>query len=425
MCDNAGIVRAKATSVRRLKDRMRFGIGLVKGTMAMNMLDQMQTDTGFGATGEVRLIPDPLTWTILPYVPGSAAMLCDQIELDQKPWHMCPRQLLKRQIEKALEMNLSIRAAFEPEFTICTRLDEQLIPIDRSLYGSTEGMNRAAGFISRFTDCLERQNLSVEVYHAEAGAGQHEVSISHASALAACDRHILYKETVKGVATEQGLEAYLAPKPFENQAGNGCHLHMSLWDRKGERNQFWSENGLSDLAKHFVAGLLEHLPALVALTCPSVNSYRRLQPKSWSAAYTCWGYENREAAIRIPSVYWGQEKETTNVEIKAMDSSCNPYLALSAIIACGLDGISRKLMPPPPVTGDPSQLTEKEMAAGQIHRLPANLQEAIERLKDDELLLSMLGTDLARTFLAVRSSEWAFFNAKVSELEFSHHRSRY
>ncbi|MGH9552019.1 MAG: hypothetical protein ACRD3W_21715, partial [Terriglobales bacterium] len=262
-CDTSSIIRGKTTRVDRLKERMESGIGLVKGMMAMNLLDQMQSDTGLGATGEVRLIPDPDTFTVLPYVDRCGAMICDLVELDHTPWKLCPRSLLKKWIENAKGMGVSFQVAFEPEFTLGALENDCFVPIDRSLCFSTDGMNRASRFINRFVDCLERQNIEVEQYYPELGHGQHELSIRHTGALSACDRHIVYRETLRGVAAEQNAEAYLAPKPFDNQAGNGCHLHLSAWDIYGERNLFWSDSGLSDFGRHFVAGLLEHLPGLV------------------------------------------------------------------------------------------------------------------------------------------------------------------
>lgn len=424
-CDTSSIIRGKTTRVDKLKDRLESGIGLVKGMMAMNMLDQMQTDCGLGATGEVRLIPDPESWTVLPYCDRSAALICDLVQLDRTPWELCPRTILKRQIEKAKENGVSFQIAFEPEFNLGSIDDNgQFQPIDRSLCFSTLGMNRAGKFINRFVDYLERQNIEVEQYYPELGHGQHELSIRHANTLRAADRQIYYRETLRGVANELGMEAYLAPKPFADQAGNGCHLHLSAWDVYGERNLFWAEKGLSEFGKHFVAGLLEHLPALVALTCASVNSYRRLQPRSWSSAYVCWGYENREAAVRIPSIYWGHEMATTNLELKCVDSSSNPYLALTAVIASGLDGVRRQLKLSPAVEVDPSSLSEAEMESGNIVRLPTSLHEALIELEQDELLMNTLG-ELGKIYIMVKTSECGAFAGANMDFELLQHRNKF
>jgi glutamine synthetase len=424
-CDTSSIIRGKATRIDKLKERIESGIGLVKGSLAMNMLDQLQAQSGLGATGEVRLVPDLETWAVLPYCERAATLLCDLQELDHRPWSHCPRSLLKSVTQEARILGYSFQIAFEPEFLLgTTNSAGEFVPFDRSLCFSTEGMNKASKFINRFVDFLDRQGIEVEQYYPELGHGQHELSIRHSSEVKACDRHIYYRETLQGVAAEFNLEATMAPKPLEDGPGNGCHLHLSAWDVYGERNLFWAENGLSDFGRHFVAGLLVHLPALVALTCPSVNSYRRLKPRSWSSAYTCWGFENREAAIRIPSVYWGQEMASTNIEMKCVDSTCNPYIALAAVITCGLDGVKRKLQPPPPVEYDPSRLSADEMAAGMVFPLPTKLQEALVELEGDELLMGLLG-DFGQTFLAVKTSECAAFSGANTEFELSQHRIRY
>lgn len=424
-CDTSGIIRGKAAHVDRLEERLQSGIGLVKGMMAMNLLDQMQSDTGLGAVGEVRLVPALDTFTLLPYSAQSAVLICDLVELDRQPWALCPRTVLKRQIKKAADMGVRIEAAFEPEFTLGYLENGNFKPIDESLCFSTDGMNRAAEFINRFVNALERQGIEVEQYYPELGHGQHELSIAHAEALAACDRHILFRESLRGVSFESGLVASLAPKPLTNQAGNGCHLHLSAWDIEGGSNLFAGKDGLSEFGQQFVAGLLKHLSALVAITCPSVNSYRRLKPRSWSSAFTCWGYENREAAIRVPSVYWGQEEASCNIEIKCVDASSNPYLALAAVIAAGLDGVRRKLVPPDPVDGDPGSLSQEEMTRNQVRRLPTTLKEALKRLIHDALLMEVLGDRLARTFIMVKTSESLAFGKGTVENELRQHRTKF
>lgn len=423
--DLSSMVRGKSTSVPRLKDRIDTGIGLVKGQLAMNSLDKPQSDTGLGAIGEVRMVPDLDTFTVLPYVGTTASMMCDLVELDRTPWALCPRSLLKKQIEAADAMGVSIQAAFETEFMLGSKdFDGRFVPIDTSVCFGTDGMNRSNKYISKLVDYLHRQRLQVEQYYAELGHGQHEVSITHAPALAACDQYIALRETVKGLALEQDLAVTCAPKPFEEQPGNGCHIHLSVWDRFGERNMLWADGGLSQFGTQFVAGIVEHLPALVAITTASVNSYRRLKPKSWASAYKCWGYENREAAVRVPSVYWGHEMASSNIEIKCADSTMNPYLALACIIACGLDGVRKKLAPPNPVSVDPADLSDEEREKDGIVRLPDSLHKALVELETDVFLMKTLGDALANAYIIVKSSEVQSFALDI-DYELTHHRMRY
>jgi glutamine synthetase len=218
--------------------------------------------------------------------------------------------------------------------------------------------------------------------------------------------------------------ASLAPKPFADQAGNGCHIHLSTWDAQGERNLMAVEgkpNVLSDFGRHWIAGVLKHLSGLVALTAPSYNSYRRLQPHMWSSAFRCWGLDNREASVRIASVLWDEAQPSLNMELKPSDNTNNPYLALGGLIAAGLDGVENRLDPGEPMKIDPGTLSDAERARLGVDRLPASLAAAADALERDELLMGALGDLLSRTFLAVKRSEAAAFAAEDQAFELAHH----
>jgi glutamine synthetase len=233
---------------------------------------------------------------------------------------------------------------------------------------------------------------------------------------------------VRGVAFRHGLYASLAPKPFADQAGNGGHIHWSLWDAVGRRNLMHDPRGrygMSKLGYHFIAGVLKHLPALVALTCPTFNSYRRLTPHSWSSAYTAWGPDNREAAVRIPSTFASDRAGSTNAELKASDPSSNPYLALGGLIAAGLDGLERGLQPPEPVEVDPATIDEQKRADRGIVRLPTTQEEALNALEADDVLTGALGPVLANSYLTVRRSEWAAYSTGDEAFEQHGHFSKY
>jgi glutamine synthetase len=221
----------------------------------------------------------------------------------------------------------------------------------------------------------------------------------------AADQQIIYRETVRGEATRHGLITSFLPKIFEDKAGSGCHLNFSLW-REGENISGDSEQAttISPEASAFIAGILDHLPALCALTIPSKTSYRRIQPHFWAGAFRAWGHQNREAAVRVCQNKQGTR--ASRLEYKTMDATANPYIALGALIAAGLDGLSRKLDLPPEVTNDPALSSEEERSAGKIDRLPQNLGEAIDELRQDGMLLEAMGPELARSYLAVRQHEW-------------------
>lgn len=425
-CDNANIVRGKAAHAGALVDFIDAGIGLTVAMQGFGLTEHIAPGSALGPVGEVRLVPDPDTFALLPYAPGEARMLCDMRALDGQPWENCPRSFVKRVASYACGEGMEARAAFEYEFYLAREVDGCFVPADDSLCFSSEGMDRAGAVIGDVLEALDRQGLEPRQYYPELGAGQQEISIQHAPLPAAADRQIAVRETVRGVALRHGLVASFAPKPFPDQAGSGCHVHLSLW-RDG-RNLMYDPNGtlgLSDLGRSFVAGVLAHLPGLLAITCPSVNSYRRLAPNMWSSAYTCWGPDNREAAVRVPSTFSGQREATTNIEIKAVDGSANPYLALGALLAAGLDGIKRRLDPGPPLTLNPHDLSEDERQRHHIRRYPATLAEAITELERDDVLLEALGPGLAREFLAVRRAEWEDLGNLPVEREIAAYFRRY
>jgi glutamine synthetase len=417
--DHGGIIRGKAAGTAQLQERAASGIGHTVAMMAMSMLDHLQPVEGMGPVGEVRIVPDPSTYVELPYAPGAAAMLSDLVLPDGTPWDACPRTFLKQAVADMAAEGYGIEAAFEPEFTIGTResspagpsIPDRLIPIDDSLCYSSTGFHLAHDFIMDLVQAMEAQGLTVEHYYPELGHGQHELSIRHADALRAADNQVLYRETVRGVAFRHGLWASLAPKPIPDQAGNGCHLHVSLTSADGA-NVFIDpadRYGLSGVGYHFIGGVLAHLPALVALTCGSVNSYRRLAPQMWSSAYTCYGMDNREAAVRICSALGADPGATVNLELKPSDSSGNPYLALGALIYAGLDGIRSKLDPGEAVNVDPATLSEADRARVGAHRLPASLSAALDALVTDELMMDVLGPLRSTAYLAVKRSEASHF----------------
>jgi glutamine synthetase len=424
-CDNDGIIRGKSAGIANLKERLETGIGLTVAMQAFTMLDHLASVDGMGPVGEIRLVPDPTTFAIAPYAPHTGTVLVDMQTLDGQPYAADGRAFLKRMIARATEdHDLSLLAAFEPEWSLATKNGDVFSPIDDSGCFTSTGMNVAAAVIDDIVAAMESQGLTVEQYYAELGWGQQELSIRHAPALQAADHHILYRETVRGVALKHDLYASFAPKPWGDQAGNGCHLHFSGWNQDRTVNRFYDVNGqynLSTLARQFMAGILDHLPALVALTCASVNSYRRLQPQMWASAFRAWGPDNREGALRVASPFKGHEADSTNVELKSSDSSANPYVSLGGVIAAGLDGIERGLALPPPVTVDPFNLSDKERQAIGADRLPTSLKEAIANLKSDRVLLEALGERLSTSYIAVKELDIDAFASADEAFEFRQH----
>ena len=427
-CDNGGVIRGKSAHVGQLARRMQSGIGLVKGMQSFASLDFLAPDGTYGPVGEIRLVPDPDTFVVLPYAPRSGQMIANMIELDHTPWALDPRGFLQRMVAQAAAQGLVFDAAFENEFYLATKTDDGYRPVDQSLCFSAIGMDSTEDVIQDIIAALTDQGLIVELSHPELGWGQQELSIRHAPALRAADDQITYRQTVRGVAARHGLVASLAPKPFADQAGSGAHLHWSIWDQDHAHNKLADPkgpDGLSPLARHAIAGVLAHLPGLLGLTTPSVNSFRRLQPHYWSSAYTVWGIENREAAVRVPSRYWDDEAGSTNLELKPSDASANPYIALGGVIAAALDGIERGLDPGDPVNVDPGNMTEAERAGRGIRRFPESAREALDELEQDAVLMNALGEGLGVEYLKVRRAEAAAYADRDDAFELAQHFFKY
>jgi glutamine synthetase len=418
--DHGGIVRGKAAAAARLRERADSGIGHTRAMMAMSMVDELAPVNGMGPVGEVRIKPDISTFTLLPYAPRAAAMLSDQVHPDGTPWDGCARTFLKDAVAELAGAGYDLQASFEPEFTLGRREGAEFTPVDESLCYSATGFHLAHDYTIDLVDALNTQGLEVEHYYPELGHGQHEVPIRHAAALRAADNHVLLRETVRGVAIRHGLWASFAPKPLPDQAGNGAHLHASLWaDGANAFADPAGRYGMSAVGYSFLAGVLSHLPGLVALTCGSVNSYRRLAPSMWAGAFACWGPDNREAAVRVCSPIGAAG--SVNLELKPCDSSGNPYLALGGFIHAGLDGVRRALSAGEPLLVDPAGLSSSERIAASVTRLPASLPEALDALEADSVLMNALGPLRSTAYLAVKRSEAAHFAGKDAAYECYRH----
>ncbi len=418
-CDNANVIRAKAGHINILEDLIDNGIGITTAQMAIPvMYDSVVPKSGLSPIGEVRLMPDWSTLTVLPYSQGHAQVMCDMIVPETgEVWDHCPRGFLKRQVEQLEQRGLTFNAVFENEFFLLKKdTDGKFIPADNTVFASTGAMNQNQLYLDDLTESLMAQNIKVESYYPESGPGQQEVNIGYAEALHAADRQICYRETVRGVAFQHDYIASFLPKIYEDKAGSGSHINFSLW-RDGENisGDPGQTDGLSRECAAFMAGILDHLPALCALTIPGKTSYRRIRPHFWAGAFRVWGTQNREAALRVCKDMKGTKAD--RIEYKTADGTANPYLALGALIAAGIDGINRKLPLPEEVLVDPGLIPEKKRKEKGIDLLPQTLDKAIHALQKDDLLLSALGKPLARSFIAVRQHEWKSLKEATLEEE--------
>ncbi len=429
-CDVSGVARTKPIHVDWLESKLTEGVGLTRAQMSINLLENVVHIEGMEPVGEIRLVPDPNTFTVLPWLPGTASVLCDQLDHNREDWGACPRSFLKSVIAKAASMGITINASFENEYYVVQKVDGKYVPYDHDLHTpvySAIGQDFHGRLLVEVMSALKAQGLQPEQAINEYGGGQQEIAIRYTDALGAADNQLKYKDTVRGVIANHGLIASFAPKPFPDQIGSGAHIHLSLWDDDG-RNLLYDpagDRGMSQVGRQFIAGLTENLPALVAMTAPSANSYRRLQPSAWASNTTAWGYDNRECAVRVASPYYQREEESYNIEFKVSDASANPYLSLGSLILCGLDGISRGLEPGLPAEHDPARMTPEEWEACKIRPLPSSMTAALDELEMNPVILHSMKDLLARCYMKVRRSEAQEFAAQDVDFEIRHHLYRF
>ncbi|PKL66460.1 MAG: glutamine synthetase [Methanobacteriales archaeon HGW-Methanobacteriales-1] len=420
-CDNANIIRAKALHINTLKNMnsdSELSVGISRAQQGVPVIyDGVVADSGLDPVGEIILKGDLSTLTHLPYAPGHSRVIGDMIE-NGEVWDNCPRGFLKKMISDAQEEGLEIKSAFENEFYLLKQADENqndYEPSDFTPFASTYSMDQRVELIGEIVESLIAQNVHVEQYYPESGPGQHEITVKYDHALQSADNQIVFRETVKATSYKNRLRASFLPSIFPNTAGSGCHIHISLW--KNQNNILHDSKdkyGLSKISRQFIAGILHHLPALMAITTPIPRSYLRIRPQMWSGAFQVWGFNNREAAIRVIREDNGN---ILHFELKTVDASSNPYLALGAVIAAGMDGIRENIELPEPVQKDPCILTSNERNELGIEPLPDNLGQALDNLEKDEVLLNAMGEKLSKSYLAVKNAEYEYLLKLAPEKE--------
>jgi glutamine synthetase len=430
-CDVSGVARTKTVHISQLRHKLVEGVGLTRAQMSINLLEEVIPIEGMEAVGEIRLVPDPETFSVLPWVPASASVLCDQLDHDRKNWGACTRSFLKEMIERAAEAGIMVQAAFENEYYVARRDGDSYVPfdfVDHAPVYSSIGHDMVADLMIETIGALESQGMVIEQAINEYGPGQQEIAIRYTDALKCADNQMKFRDTVRGVALRHDLFASFTPKPYPDAIGSGAHIHFSLWDLEGKRNLLYdaeTPGHLSKAGKGFIAGVAEHLPALVALTAPNYNSYRRLTPSAWASATTAWGYDNKEAALRVTSPFFNREEESFNIEFKPSDASANPYLSLGGLIACGLDGISRELDPGEPSLHNPANMSAEDLARAKVRPLPTSMGNALDEFEKDDLLKDAFGDLLYRCYVAVRRSENETFSANDEAFELRNHFYRF
>jgi glutamine synthetase len=374
---------------------------------------------------DMRLILDPDTYAVLPWSPADlrrARIFCDIYQPDGEPFQGDPRGTLKRILAQLDERGWHFNVGPEPEFFLFRRQNGETVypvPHDVGGYFDFSASDDAVRVRTELMEALSSMGLEVEMGHHEVALGQHEIDFRYAPALRTADNILTLKYTVKAIAAQHDLVASFMPKPIYGINGSGMHCHQSLFDAQGD-NLFYDENDehrLSPLAHSFIAGQLEHARAMAAVVAPTINSYKRLVPGYEAPVYIGWAQINRSALIRIPRYTPGREK-ATRAELRYPDPSANPYLALTAMLASGLDGINRQLTPPAPLNNvNVYHLTEEERQSQGIGSLPGSLAEALREFEQDELLKGALGPMITQAFLRAKWSEVENYRTHVTDWE--------
>lgn len=414
--DFAGATRGRSVAVDRLDKVLGGGIGWLPANLSLTPFDGIAMPNPWGSQGDLRVIPDREA-RYRTAATGSATpfdmIMGNVVDLDGSPWRGCARSLLRSAIDMLRDRHgIALRASFEHEFQL---VDAGLAPAHAL---SLAALRRADPLGPMLMAALGEAGVEPEVMIAEFGRDQFEVTCAPADPVTAADRAIAIREITRETAQSLGWRASFAPKTAADGVGNGVHIHFSLWGGDGQplTRSAGSGSGLSVEAEHFFAGVLRHLPALVALTAPSPISYLRLRPHSWSAAYSWLADRDREAALRICptwSVGGGDPDRQCNIEYRAADATANPYLALYAIVRAGLAGLARGEGLPPLDPRHPSGLTAEERAANGVVRLPETIEAALEALQADYEARDWLAPDILETYLGVRGVEIA----RVADLD--------
>ena len=374
---------------------------------------------------DMRLNPDPDTFAILPWRSRredstvSARLICDVIDTSTgEPFTGDPRTVLKRAIAKAEDMGFEMNAGPEPEFFVFEKDEDGRATTethDAGGYFDLGPKDLAQEIRAEIIYMLEAMGFEVEASHHEVAPGQHEIDFKYADALTTADNIATFRSVVRAVSELHDVHATFMPKPISGINGSGMHTHISLF-RDGE-NAFHEESdefGLSETAYSFLAGILDHAPAITAICNPTVNSYKRLVPGYEAPIYVAWSDVNRSALVRKPAA---RGPAASRIELRSPDPSCNPYLALAVMLQAGLDGIERGLDAPDPVRENIYDFTEADREERGIETLPSTLGQAVAALKEDDVILDALGDHISEKYIQAKTQEYTEFLASVSGWE--------
>jgi glutamine synthetase len=375
---------------------------------------------GFSRIQEADMVakPDPATFQIIPWKSEGqvARMFCDVYDPDGTPFEGDPRQVLKRQLDRAAELGYTFYVGPELEY-FYFKDSKGTEFLDRGGYFDLTPSDVASDFRRRTIEYLEAMGIPVESVHHEVAPSQHEIDLRYGDALSMADGIMTYRLTVKEAAQEFGVYATFMPKPVGGVDGSGMHTHMSLFE--GDRNAFFDatdEVHLSKIGKAYIAGMLRHAKEITLVTNQWVNSYKRLVPGYEAPVHICWARRNRSALVRVPMYTPGKE-QATRIEFRSPDPACNPYLAFAVMVAAGLAGIENEYELPPEASNNIYEMSDEERRAAGIESLPEDLFEAIRVAERSELVRDTLGDHVFEYLIRNKRLEWDSYKAYVTPYE--------
>jgi glutamine synthetase len=429
--ENVKFIRLQFTDILGTIKNVEIPISQLEKALDNKMMFDGSSIEGFVRIEEsdMYLYPDLNTWVVFPWTAEKgkvARLICDIYNPDGTPFLGDPRNNLKRVLEEMKSLGFTdFNLGPEPEFFLF-KLDQKGEPTlelnDQGGYFDLAPTDLGENCRRDIVLELEEMGFEIEASHHEVAPGQHEIDFKYADALTACDQIQTFKLVVKTIARKHGLHATFMPKPLFGVNGSGMHCNLSLF--KNGQNAFFDPTGdlqLSDTARQFIAGVLRHAPNFTAVTNPTVNSYKRLVPGYEAPCYVAWSARNRSPLIRIPA----SRGLSTRIEVRSVDPSANPYLAMAVLLKAGLDGVKNQLTPPAPVDRNIYVMSKEERLEEGIIDLPATLAQALDQLKSDEVMVSGLGEHIFEHFIEAKEIEWDMFRTVVHQWERDQYMSMY
>lgn len=417
--DLIGIARGRLVPRAEVDGATRQGLAF--GAFGTTLdIDDIPSDPDLGShSGDMWAVADPRSYSPLPWVAATGHMFCNLVSAQGAAWPSCPRSRLAELAERAGRDIGSPEFAFESEGYLLVRSGDRYEPAYRGHGWGSELLDIHDVFIDELVDAAAAMSLPVERMQVEGGHSQFETALRHGEPVKAAQDYFRLKQAFRAIARKHGLVGTFMPKPLPDRDGSGLHVHISF--RRGEKDPLFSGDALSPLGRSFVGGLVAHAGALVAIGCPSVNSYKRMQPGLWAPTHAIWGRDNRSALVRIVS----SRRHGHRVEFRAGDGTCNPFLFGAALLAAGLDGVRRKLDPGEAFEDDVARWPAADLARKGVARTPHSLDAALDALQADAHLTEVLGREITQAFLLVKRSEQAKYAAYVSPWEYRYYAEQH